>query len=189
MLETWDVTAKICVTLSGLNALNGLYQILYYKMYLGLKLSDMPIDLRFIGVISIYSIANQKLCHSPSQNQSPLHSINNADPKHANSGLMDEVELSVLGMESVGIDGNFFEDHAHNNSSDNDAMSTVDSELEALIDRKICPIITSLETLESKIKILIDNKLNANIALIVNIDDTAAGGGSSSSETASVRQN
>jgi hypothetical protein len=54
VLGGWTTVGYVSITISILNTLNGLYRILYFKLFLGIKLSDVPIEVNIFG----YQIIN-----------------------------------------------------------------------------------------------------------------------------------
>ena len=49
LVANWTSLDYICIMTSGLNAVDGLYKIAYYKIYLGMRIVDIPVSVSFLG--------------------------------------------------------------------------------------------------------------------------------------------
>ena len=51
LMNRWTIFAKISIVCSGLNTLNGLYQVLYFKLYKRINIIDIPLRVTFFGLL------------------------------------------------------------------------------------------------------------------------------------------
>ena len=95
LVGDWTALDYICIIASGLNAVDGLYKIAYYKFYLGMRIVDIPVSVSFLG-LTLYDFDKE---HRPDWKP--------GDDASGDSSRTDESEIrhtAGLEMHAVSMD-------------------------------------------------------------------------------------